>query len=237
MTTLTPQATLGHLVVERASRAQVFEHFGLDYCCHGTRTLADACRHHGVAPEDVISALEAVDAYRDLPGEPDWAATPPGALIRHIVDVHHAYLHVALPRLTSLMSRVVQAHADRHPELAEAARGLARFCQAVEGQMAKEEGFIFPLIAIIASDDGRGNAAQLRGPLGTMEAEHLAAHRDLQALRQLTDGWTAPADACATYVALLEGLRDLEVETHRHVHLENNVLFPLALALAAPLPA
>ncbi len=233
MATLTPQATVGQLVAERASRAKVFERFGIDYCCGGKISVADACARHGVDPVAVLAALEALDAAFAAPSaDRDWNAAPIPELVLHILNTHHAFLREAMPRLTFLTAKVARVHGEDHPELHEVAGTFARFHAEMDTHMAKEENVLFPLIIQLTRGERTGFGPPVHAPISVMEAEHEDAGRDLAAINQLTNGYAVPESACNSYRTMLDGLRELELDTHRHIHLENNILFPRTLGLA-----
>src|SRR5262245_5554217 len=226
--------TVGRLVTERPERARVFEEFEIDYCCGGKRTLRDACRSRRLDPDVVRRRLAEADA-----GTPeqqtDWAAAPLGDLIEHIVAAHHGYLKAELPRVSGLLVKVAGAHGDRHPELLRVLEAFAPFARDLTQHMAKEERVLFPLIRRLAAGEVTPSPTYL-APLRVMEAEHDDAGRALDEMRRLTDGFRPPDDACNTYRAALTGLHRIEQDLHRHVHLENNVLFPQVEELI-PAPA
>lgn len=232
MATLTPQATVGQLVVERPSRAKVFERFGIDYCCGGKMSIADACSRKGIDPIAVIASIEALDAALGVTSvERDWSTAPLDELVDHIVATHHGYLREAMPRLSFLVSKVARVHGDTHPELAEVATIYAKFYADMDAHMAKEEAILFPLIKSLAAGESTGFGPPVGAPISVMEAEHDIAGRDLEAINELTNGFSVPPEACNSYRAMLDGLREIELDTFRHIHLENNVLFLRAQAL------
>jgi regulator of cell morphogenesis and NO signaling len=232
--------TVGDLVTELSARIPVLESFGIDYCCGGKRTLAEACRIAGRDPRDVIAALEKADAEAAAApddGTREWSALSTAELLDHIVDRHHAYLRRELPRLSEFVRKVEAAHGERHPELRETARIFAALRGELEAHLAKEEQILFPMIRKLeATRDLEGvHCGTVANPIGVMEMEHDGAGEALAELRRLNDDYTPPADGCASYAALLTGLADLERDLHEHIHKENNLLHPRALALEASL--
>jgi regulator of cell morphogenesis and NO signaling len=223
--------TLASLVAEAAQRSTVFERLGLDYCCHGQRSLADACAAAGVDVERVAAELAAI-----APVELGPVPVEPSALADHIEARHHGYLHSELPGLSALSAKVAAAHGHRHPELARVHELVTELRAELEPHLAREERVLFP--AIRALDRGQRGFpfGTVRNPVRMMMIEHDRAGELLGDLRAATSGYAAPADACASYRALYGRLRHLEADTHLHIHLENNVLFPAAIALEGARP-
>ncbi|HSP02253.1 MAG TPA: iron-sulfur cluster repair di-iron protein [Acidimicrobiales bacterium] len=214
--------TLGELVAERPARARIFERLGIDYCCHGHRPLVDAAGEAGLDPAAVAAELDAVD---DVAGA-DVDRLEPVALVDHIVDTHHRYLHEELPLLVALAEKVHGVHGGRHPELARVAALVTEIHDDLVPHLAKEEQVLFPAIRAWADGQQSFPFGTLSNPVRMLMTEHDRAGELLEDVRAVTDGYQPPADGCASYVSLYERLEHLELDTHRHIHLENNVLFP-----------
>jgi len=225
-----PNLTVGNLVTERPSRAAVFEKHGIDYCCGGRKPLAEACRERGLDEAAVIADLEASDGEPRDAAEPRYADMSAAELADHIIATHHAYLRSALPRLAELTGKVARAHGAKHPETVELAAAYADFHLVLNQHMAKEEAVLFPMIRGMAVGAGDLHCGSVANPIRMMMMEHDDAAADLARFRALTGGYTPPEDACNTFRVMLHALEELEADLHRHVHLENNVLFPEVLA-------
>jgi regulator of cell morphogenesis and NO signaling len=231
VSTIDLERTVGELVAERPGRARVFERLGLDYCCGGGKPLVAACADAGLDAAEVAASLERAEAAP--PGEEtDWRSVPLGDLCDHIVERHHGYLREELPRLGALMEKVARAHGGAHPELHEVASLLAEVTAELSRHIGIEEGALFPACRRL-EETGVSGFETLAAPISVMESDHDAAGDALASMRSLTAGFTPPAGACNSYRALLDGLEALELDLHRHIHEENNVLFPRALALEA----
>lgn len=220
--------TLGELVVENPARSRVLEKFGLDYCCGGKMTVTDACIKKQISVEEVLERIRDCDRAKSVM-EFDPTPLTLTELANHIEQTHHAYLHQELPRLSTLLGKVVAAHGKRHPYLGELQAVFTKFREELEQHMAKEETLLFPWIRRNELA-GRMSSSwvSLAGPIAVMEVEHEAAGSALAQFHALTGGYVAPSDACGTFRALLDGLATLEQDMHQHVHLENNLLFPQA---------
>lgn len=221
--------TVGEIVAESPTLARVFQSFRIDFCCQGGRTLREACELKKVAPEVVLDQLEAAIAAKSETGE-NPALLPPAELVEHIVATHHAYLRNELPRLHAMAERVAHVHGGHTPSLVEVFQVFAAMENELTSHITKEEQILFP--AIIAMTQGGKNILPLNGPIGNMLGEHEDAGAALSRLRDLTNGFLPPPEACNTYRALFAGLLELEEDLHRHIHLENSVLFPAAKSLA-----
>jgi regulator of cell morphogenesis and NO signaling len=169
----------------------------------------------------------------------DWSSAPLADLCDHIERTHHAFLREQLPRLGGWIDRVVAAHADRHPELADVRRAFHELRAELEPHMFKEEHILFPAIRALerAACPLAFPFGSVSNPIGVMEGEHDRAGALLARLREPAHGYQVPDDACGTYRALLDGLRRLEADLHVHIHKENNILFPRAAELESAEPA
>jgi regulator of cell morphogenesis and NO signaling len=240
MTSLSSDTTVGRLVAERAGRSRVLEHFGIDYCCRGQATLAQACKEKALDVGEVIRELASDDARgAELGDDPDGKLLdmPLGELADHIVAVHHDYLRRELPRLSALTSKVAAVHGGGHPELREVAEVFEGLRNELQNHMFKEERVLFPIIKQLeAATTMPGlHCGTVDNPIRMMMHEHDFAGTMLQRMRDLTGEYRTPSDGCASYQAMLAGLSDLEQDLHRHVHKENSILFPRASAVEAEL--
>ncbi len=234
--------TVGDVVAEDYRRAAVFQRFGIDFCCGGGRSVGAACERSGAALDEVARALAAVGGSRDG-SEPDERTWELEVLGKHIVAVHHGYVREALPALLQFAEKVARVHGARHTELLEIRALVGELATELVRHLEDEERDLFPRVArlVAAGRDGEaappaeaGNAAAGAGaPLGALEDDHEHAGAIMHRIRELSGGFAPPADACTTYRALYANLEEFESDLHRHVHLENNVLFPGVRALEA----
>ena len=239
MSAISPNKTLAELVADRPGRARVLEQLGLDYCCGGKQPLAEACAQKGLDTQTVQAALTEADDRSVVAAEQNWSQATLTELIEHILATHHAFLRRELPRLSELLTKVVDVHGPRHPELAECRTQFQALREELESHMEKEECILFPTIQDLEATRSLDSVhcGSVRNPIRVMEMEHENAGAALTRLRELTGGYAPPADACGSYRALLSGLSDLEADLHQHIHKENNILFPRAVRLEEDLHA
>jgi regulator of cell morphogenesis and NO signaling len=232
MKPITPQTAVGDIVRANMARAGTLDNLGIDYCCAGNTTLADACRSKGLDPAVVMAKLAAMDAAPDA-GKVDPDAMTLSELCDHIVTVHHRYLDAELPRLDAMIRQVAEAHGDREPRWRNILRIFETLQASMRSHSREEEDMVFPMIRRLESPDTERvtAGAAFRDSFAKLEMEHDRAGGALAKIRQLTDSYATPDWACDTYRATLAALKRLERDTHLHVHKENNVLFVRARAV------
>lgn len=235
--TITADARVGDIALQHPQTLRFLEAQGVDFCCHGQRSLREACAAAGRPLAEVEAALaQLVATPTALPKPGDWTARPLPELMDHIETSHHAYLRAELPRLDALLTKVHGVHGANHPELDEVYDLFQRLAMDLVPHLMKEEQILFPFIRQLAT----GRAAEacfatVQSPIHVMEAEHEEVGDLLATLRKITGGYTTPPDGCASFKALYAGLQALEEDTHLHICLENQVLHPRAVALEAAL--
>lgn len=224
MTKLDAETEVAQFVAESPSVARIFEKLGIDYCCGGRQPLSNACSARGLKVEEVLS-----DINRALqsPAEKNLQDLSLADLASHIVMQHHGYLREALPVLSQQVDRVAKVHGPGRPELLEVRKVFHEFALEMMDHMAKEEQILFPMITGQGGGPGGCSVSHI---IEVMEAEHDSAGQALATMRRLTNNYAIPEGACGTYRAVLQGLAELEQDTHIHVHAENHILFPRAIA-------
>ncbi len=231
MSNINSTQTLGAIVTEFPALARDLERYGLDYCCHGQRTLSDACAEKGLDADEVARALNSLDGGTAQA----WTGLSFGDLSSHVEAVHHVYLWDEMPRLAALAAKVAEVHGPNHPELAQVRDIFFEVKAALEPHLTLEEQVIFPMIRGVSGGHGttEANLEDLDARIEKLKAEHVELGDQLDKLQEITNGYQVPPDGCASYQALYMGLKQLEDDTHLHIHKENNVMFPAVLAIKA----
>ena len=219
-----PDQILAELVLERPSTARVLERLGLDYCCGGRRSLREACADRGLDPDTVVVFLGRELDPVGLEAH-DWSSASLPDLCAHIIEEHHGRLRAELPRLGELAERAASAHGEVLPQLYELREEFQQLRAELEEHIVEEERELFPTLAA-------GGVIEL-GQLEQLRHEHDATGARLRRLRELGDDYSTANALCTTHRTLLQGLHGLELDLHQHVHEENNILFPRALAASA----
>ncbi len=222
MTGIAADMKVGQIAAEYPLSTRVFARHGIDYCCGGGKPLASVCEKKGL---DSTTLLAEIKKELTAPGNgvADWNSAALGDLIDHILSAYHQPLYEELPRLEAMARKVDRVHGERDARLADILAVYLTLKSELDSHMPKEEQILFPMIRA-----GEGGLA--KGPISVMLHEHYVAADCLRKLSELTDAYTVPEGACNTWRALWHGLAALETSLHEHIHLENNILFPRALA-------
>lgn len=228
--------TLAAIVSDRHEAATVFEKYQLDFCCKGKRTLQQACEEKQIPVEPIIEELQQVfDAGSAVQDQVIYAMSA-SQLVDYIVLKHHLYVRQAMPVIFQHLQRVATKHGDRFPYMQQVFELFSVLQQEMDSHMQKEEQVLFPRIKEIEKAVAQNafqplNIGYLSQPIQVMETEHAEAGNLIEEIRQWTNNYTPPVDACTTFRISLAELKAFEEDLHRHVHLENNILFPRMLQM------
>jgi regulator of cell morphogenesis and NO signaling len=234
--TLSATETVGAIAAQIPGATREFERLGIDYCCGGGRTLGDACTALNVPLDEALSRLQQAMAT-PKPEDRNWQNSPLADLIDHINSTHHVFVREECPRIQALAAKVVGVHGANHPELKQVQQLFSALAEELRVHLMKEEQILFPYtVRLEESSIAREPAppscfGTVTNPVRMMMQEHDGAGEALRALRNVTKDYQLPDDACISYRTLYEALQGFETDLHQHIHLENNVLFPRAVAL------
>ncbi|MCC7232032.1 MAG: iron-sulfur cluster repair di-iron protein [Bacteroidia bacterium] len=232
------QKSLAEIVTLQPSSAVLFERLGIDYCCRGSRTLSQACENLQLSLDSVESELQQLFYVPVLTsGSECPEKMAPGRLAGHIVDTHHRYMKQSMPLIHHHLEKVCKKHGSRHPELTVLLEKFIRLESDMRQHLYKEEHNLFPRIMeidlAVSSRSGHWipDKYYIASPIDVVVEEHTETGNLMDEIRNLTNHYTAPADACTTYKLLIHELAEFERDLHMHMHLENNILFPEAIKL------
>ena len=218
---------IGDIVATFPGAASLFMDNRIDFCCGGNRPLQEAIENESINKNDLLKELNT--RHEDFKEQKvefvDWAKETPTKLIRHVVDTHHHYLNNELPRISELVLKILQVHGLTHPELFKVHKLYNALRTELEEHLVKEETMIFPAIQEYEKAKTPEGRVSVLALIEELEAEHEAAGDIIKEIQKITNYHTAPADGCGTFVLTYQKLKDLEVDTFEHIHLENNILF------------
>lgn len=227
---------VGEIVAEDYRTAGVFKKFGLDFCCGGGKPVVEACEQKDIDLGALLDELKA--ATTDGDDNHNYKEWSPDLLIDYIEQRHHRFVRDKLPEIESYAKKVAKVHGSRHEELNEILYEFLKMKDEILSHLEKEEQMLFPYIKELVKIEKNGekmdskpNFDTVENPVKIMEDEHDEAGTAMEKIQKLSDNFTPPEDACATYRVLFQNLEGFQDDLHKHVHLENNILFPKALEL------
>ncbi|MCJ8497060.1 iron-sulfur cluster repair di-iron protein [Chryseobacterium salipaludis] len=232
---LVQEKTIGQMVAEDFRAAAVFRKYKIDFCCKGNRTIEEACDNKKVTPEEIYKDLDALNQAKA--GDIDFNSWPLDLLADYVEKTHHRYVEENSTVLLQYLNKLCKVHGDRHPELFEINKLFTESAQELAAHMKKEELILFPFIKrmVAAKQNGeelpKPHFGTVENPVAMMKHEHTTEGERFQKIAELTNNYQFPEDACGTYQVTFRMLEDFEQDLHKHIHLENNILFPKAIEL------
>ena len=232
---ITKQSTLSEIVKDNFRYAEIFEKHNLDFCCRGKRPLDEACADKNLDVTKIIEELSNVKNGANVATNPDkWEID---FLIDYIVNTHHSYVAKMLPLISVHAQKVYNAHGKNHAEIREIIEKFEFVKNELELHMMKEEKMLFPYMKQLVrmkKENIKFRAAPfgtVSNPISVMEKEHENAGNSFFRIRELSNNYAPPEDACNTFTVFYEELKDFENDLHKHIHLENNILHIKAIKL------
>ncbi|WP_426479128.1 iron-sulfur cluster repair di-iron protein [Chryseobacterium sp. CBSDS_008] len=226
---------IGEIVAEDFRTAAIFKKHGIDFCCKGDRTIENACETKKLDADNIYKEIE--NLPQNAAQSIDFKSWPLDLLADYIEKTHHRYVAEKVPVLQQFLDKLCKVHGEHHPELFRIRELFYVSAQDLGAHMKKEELMLFPFIKNMVKAKIGGSVIQqphfgtVENPVNMMKHEHTAEGERLSEIAELSDNYTPPADACNTYRVTFAMLQDFENDLHRHIHLENNILFPKAIEL------
>ena len=232
---LTQEKTIGDFVAENFRTAEVFKKYHIDFCCKGGRTVEEACDNKKVSPEQIYQELEEITNRKSE--DIDLNSWPLDLLADYVEKTHHRYVEEKSAMLIPYLNKLCKVHGERHPELFEINELFIGSAQDLAAHMKKEELILFPFIKQMVEAKKNGEPlpaprfGTVENPVAMMKHEHEAEGERFVKIAELTNNYEFPDDACGTYQVTYRMLEDFQNDLHKHIHLENNILFPKAIAM------
>lgn len=233
---ITGTTTIGEIVAIDYRTAEIFEKHGIDFCCGGQMPLAAACQAAGIELAALTSELEALQ-HAPVDRSQNYSSWSLAFLADYIVNTHHAYLKDNDEQIAAYARKVASVHGERHPEVVRITTLFEQIATDLVAHLKAEEEVFFPALkrAEAARTAGGEPIAKdretIRATLITLQREHEEVGDAIHDIRRLANDFRLPADACNTFMLTYRKLEEFEQDLHKHVHLENNILFPKAARL------
>jgi regulator of cell morphogenesis and NO signaling len=230
------ETTVGALVADDFRTAGVFEKHGIDFCCGGKISLAAICREKGLDP---VKLQQEISEVKNTPVDRshNYTAWALPFLADYIVNTHHVYLNENTAQIAAYADKIAGVHGSHHPEVIEIAAIFAKIAADMTDHLREEEEVLFPAIKRIDAARRAGNTPEasdvesIRSSLIRLDHEHQEIGDAVHTIHHLANGYALPENVCNTFAVTYRKLNEFEDDLHKHVHLENNILFPKAARL------
>lgn len=237
----TATQSIREIVIAEPSAAAVLERFEINLCSQADAQLERVCAELQLSVDQVLEKLAAAESRANGTPTPDLESYSPTRLIQHIVRTHHQTVRQELPRFVELSARIAGKHGEKAPHFKSMAVLIEQLRDEMFAHLEKEEQVLFPHIVRLDEASEHGSAApaacfrSVAQPVSMMVQEHDSAEGIVAEIRRLTNGFEPPQWACPRNTAFHQSLAAFEKDLRQHVHLENDLLFPRAIALESEL--
>jgi len=227
---------VGEVVATDFRTASVFKSHRIDFCCRGNRSIDDVCQTNGLKADSLVDELNNIAQLKDE-STPNFQTWDMDLLADYIEKKHHRYVEKRIPELKTYLNKIAKVHGERHPELLEIDDLFSASAYELLSHMQREETILFPYVRDLATqtNNEKPHFGTVRNPINVMMQEHDNEGVRFRKIAELSDNYDPPNDACTTYKVAFEMLKEFEEDLHAHIHLENNILFPKAIATEASL--
>lgn len=227
---------VGQIVRKNPKAADVFNEYGIDYCCGGNVMLSEVCEKQAIDFDEISLKIE--KSFEDKqPSSLDFDQFELDFLADYVTNVHHNYLYKNLPEIRFYVEKVFNKHGERFDYLPELHDLYLALESDLLGHLPKEENILFPYIKKMINELKLKEKSEkpffgtIQNPISVMHAEHDEAGEILHRMRAITHNYTAPENACNSHLVMISKLKELDADLVQHIHIENNILFPKVVLL------
>ncbi|MBZ4037613.1 iron-sulfur cluster repair di-iron protein [Flavobacterium sp. 17A] len=233
---LSNKSTIGEIVADDFRTAAVFTKYHIDFCCKGYRTIQEVCKKRDI---DEIVLIEYIrDAKRNTANQSfDYKTWPVDVIADYLTKTHHRYIEEKGPVILQYLTKLAGVHGPIHPELHEIHTIFSKSFLDLTAHMKREEMVVFPFIIKMKNAQSKGTDLDtppflsIENPIATLKEDHETTSERFRRIAALTNNYTPPTESCNTYKVAFAMLEEFEKDLRKHIHLENNTLFPKAIEL------
>ena len=220
---------IGDIVIQFPNASDIFKEYKIDFCCGGDRQLITAIKEQGVNEAELLERIN--DSYEKLKNniyskDRNWVEAPLDELVNHIINVHHGYLYDNFEKISELTSKILRVHGEKHPELVRVHKLYNTIRMELEAHLIEEETVQYPAIKAYLRSNSEADLDKAINIINQLQDENTGAGNILKELREITNDYEFPSNACTTYRLTYSKLQEMEADIFQHIHLESNILFP-----------
>ncbi|MCT4699912.1 iron-sulfur cluster repair di-iron protein [Tenacibaculum haliotis] len=229
------QTLVSNIVAKNYKAANIFKSYGIDFCCNGNRSIETVCDVNNVNKNTLIKQI--VNCFKTETDTNDYKSWDIDFLSDYIYNKHHKYIENKTPEIKQYLDKLCSVHGEKHPELFEINTLFSESANDLTIHMKKEELILFPYfkkLALASRNSSTISSTQfdsVKSPIKMMHKEHDNEGLRFRKIAALSTNYTPPKDGCSTYKVTFSLLQEFEEDLHKHIHLENNILFKKGIDL------
>jgi len=236
--TIERNSIVNDIVRQNHRTADVFRKYGIEYCCGGRWPMETVCMTKGLEFEQLKKELLEAGRTLQLPSSLPFDTWPLDFLINYLTNIHHHFLKTTLPGTEAILKDFSEDHAEKYPYMQQVYTLLVQLKKDILPHIQQEEDSVFPYIRQIANAHKNNDSyakllvKTLRKPIEAMSShEHKFLTSSIHKFRELTNNYIPPEHSCVSHKIALSRLKELDNDLVQHIYLENEILFPRALAI------
>lgn len=220
---------IGEIAAAYPGAIEIFLNYNIDFCCGGDRPLEAALNEKNIDEKEIMDKLNT--GYKEFINRIDrgidWRKASMSELIDYVVNKHHTFLRNELPVAQKLLTKILNVHFSHSGEvLSRLLKLYMNLMAELEVHLTKEEEILFPAIKEYEAHPSEELRIKAVRAMEESEDEHDGAGDILKEMREITNNYTVPKEGCMTFQKTYDKIVEIEQDLFRHIHLENNILFP-----------
>ncbi len=217
---ITNESIVAEIVTDIPLSADIFRKYGIDFCCGGNISINEAVKNKKVDAETLIDEINELPNHDQGNINAKYLDAP--SLIQYIQSRYHETMREEFKNLSPYVTKVAKVHGPNHPFLIQLQDLYRQYRDGMLEHMAQEDEHDFPALIKLSRGEQVDYSSDI---IQSLVDDHTQTGQLLEDMRELTNQYQPPSEACQTWRLVYHRLENLERETHEHVHLENHVLF------------
>ncbi len=217
---ITNESIVAEIVTDIPLSADIFRKYGIDFCCGGNISINEAVKNKKVDAETLIDEINELPNHDQGNINVKYLDAP--SLIQYIQSRYHETMREEFKNLSPYVTKVAKVHGPNHPFLIQLQDLYRQYRDGMLEHMAQEDEHDFPALIKLSRGEQVDHSSDI---IQSLVDDHTQTGQLLEDMRELTNQYQPPSEACQTWRLVYHRLENLERETHEHVHLENHVLF------------
>lgn len=217
---ITNESIVAEIVTDIPLSADIFRKYGIDFCCGGNISINEAVKNKKVDAETLIDEINELPNHDQGNINVKYLDAP--SLIQYIQSRYHETIREEFKNLSPYVTKVAKVHGPNHPFLIQLQDLYRQYRDGMLEHMAQEDEHDFPALIKLSRGEQVDHSSDI---IQNLVDDHTQTGQLLEDMRELTNQYQPPSEACQTWRLVYHRLENLERETHEHVHLENHVLF------------